>query len=259
LVLGASRRSALSMQLTGPGIGARTVRHSGDIDVHIVTHEHVGAGREPHRRTDRADLCKIILGAVLATLLLTLLTLLLTAFREDFSLVSCVLLYLVVTVAVALVGGLLVALLTAVAASLLLNYFFTEPTHTFTIADRDNPLGLLVFVLVAATVAVLVDRAERRRREAARASAEAEVLATIAGSVLRGSGRMPALVGELAKIFRLDAVSLLEKDGTGWRVAASAGSPAPASPDGGRHRRGRGRRRRWSLRGPAPEGSTGGC
>src|SRR5262249_18622092 len=42
LVLGASRRSWLSALLTGPGIGARTIRGSGDIDVHIVTHPHGG-------------------------------------------------------------------------------------------------------------------------------------------------------------------------------------------------------------------------
>src|SRR6202000_446395 len=42
LVLGASRRSWLTAMLTGPGISARTIRGSGDIDVHIVTHSHVG-------------------------------------------------------------------------------------------------------------------------------------------------------------------------------------------------------------------------
>src|SRR5262249_6780386 len=35
LVLGASRRSWLSSLFTGPGFGARTIRGSGDIDVHI--------------------------------------------------------------------------------------------------------------------------------------------------------------------------------------------------------------------------------
>ena len=45
LVLGASRRSWLSALLTGPGFGARTIRGSGDIDVHIVTHAHMGRGR----------------------------------------------------------------------------------------------------------------------------------------------------------------------------------------------------------------------
>lgn len=42
LVLGASRRSWLLALLTGPGIGSRTIRGSGPIDVHIVTHSHVG-------------------------------------------------------------------------------------------------------------------------------------------------------------------------------------------------------------------------
>jgi len=45
LVLGASRRSWLSALLTGPGIGSRTIRGSGDIDVHIVTHAQMGRGR----------------------------------------------------------------------------------------------------------------------------------------------------------------------------------------------------------------------
>ena len=45
LVLGASRRSRLAALFTGPGIGATTIRESGDIDVHIVTHAQVGTGR----------------------------------------------------------------------------------------------------------------------------------------------------------------------------------------------------------------------
>ena len=45
LVLGASRRSRLAALLTGPGIGATTIRDSGDIDVHLVTHHQIGKGR----------------------------------------------------------------------------------------------------------------------------------------------------------------------------------------------------------------------
>ena len=37
------RRSWLLALLTGPGIGSRTIRDSGAIDVHIVTHPHVGS------------------------------------------------------------------------------------------------------------------------------------------------------------------------------------------------------------------------
>jgi two-component system sensor histidine kinase KdpD len=45
LVLGASRRSWLLTLLTGPGTGWRTIRGSGDIDVHLVTHSYMGRGR----------------------------------------------------------------------------------------------------------------------------------------------------------------------------------------------------------------------
>jgi two-component system, OmpR family, sensor histidine kinase KdpD len=45
LVLGATRRNWLMTILTGPGIGARTIRGSGDIDVHVVTHPHMARGR----------------------------------------------------------------------------------------------------------------------------------------------------------------------------------------------------------------------
>jgi two-component system sensor histidine kinase KdpD len=53
LVLGASRRSWLVTLLTGPGTGWRTIRGSGDIDVHLVTHSYMGWGRG--RRTGTAD------------------------------------------------------------------------------------------------------------------------------------------------------------------------------------------------------------
>ena len=41
----ASRRSRLAALLSGPGIGSATIRESGDIDVHIVTHAQIGKGR----------------------------------------------------------------------------------------------------------------------------------------------------------------------------------------------------------------------
>ena len=52
--------------------------------------------------------------------------------------------------------------------SLLLNYFFTPPLYTFTIAERENVLALVVFVAVAVAVSAVVDLAARRTRQAAR-------------------------------------------------------------------------------------------
>ena len=61
------------------------------------------------------------------SLLPPLLTLALVPFRGELNLVSDMLLFLLLTVVVALVGGLAPALIAAVAGSVLLNYFFTPP------------------------------------------------------------------------------------------------------------------------------------
>ena len=72
-------------------------------------------------------------------------------------------------------------------SGLLLNYFLVEPRHTFTIAEPDSAVTIVVLLLVAVAVAALVDGAASRAREARRASQEAELLALFAGSVLRGA------------------------------------------------------------------------
>src|SRR5579871_914631 len=105
LVLGASRRSWLTAMLTGPGIGSRTIRGSGDIDVHIVTHAEMGRGSGLPRPRGAITLRRQIAGYVLAAALLPVLTVVLTALRSGLNLTSDVLLYLVATILVALVGG----------------------------------------------------------------------------------------------------------------------------------------------------------
>ena len=106
---------------------------------------------------------------------------------------------------------------------------------TFTIAERNNVLALVVFVVVAAAVSAVVERAARRTREAARAAAEASMLATLAGSVLQGANPLAALLEQLQETFGLATVSLLERptgqlDDGGWEVVASVGQASPSTP-----------------------------
>jgi two-component system sensor histidine kinase KdpD len=211
LVLGASRRGRLAQLLT-PGIGVSTTKRSGSIDVHMVTHEEARTGRGRLPRLSRGlTPSRRLAGAALAAGLLPLLTLILAQLRGTVNLSSDILLFLVAVVAVALVGGFWPAVATAVVGSLLLNYYFTPPLHEWTIAERNNALALAVFVAVAAMVSTVVDLAARRTSEAARASAEAETLSTLAGDVLRGESALPALLERVRQTFGLTSVALLER------------------------------------------------
>ncbi len=246
LVLGASRRGRFA-QILSPGVGVTTTARSGPIDVHLVTHEEIGRGRRQPLVVGTAALSsrRRLAGFLAAAAGLPLLTLILHLLRDELSLPSDILLFLAAVVAVALVGGLWPALLAAIGGSLLLNFFFTPPLYTWTIAERENILALAVFVAVAAAVSAVVDLAARRTRQAARASADATTLATVAGSVLRGARPLPALLERLKETFGLDSVTLLERrsgapggpdrqhDTTAWQVAAAVGEPPCSTPGQG--------------------------
>jgi two-component system sensor histidine kinase KdpD len=236
LVLGASRRSRFGALLNGAGIGTNTTRMSGDLDVHTVMHDQAGrrhTGRSLPRGLTRQ---RRLAGAALGAVLLPLLTLVLANTRSSFNLSSDLLAYLVAVVAVALVGGLYSALATAVVASLLLNYYFTPPLYKWTIAEHNNVVAIAAFVIVAATVSLVVELAARRTSQAARASAESETLATLAGSVLRGQTGVTALLEQVRETFQLTSVALLEREVTaegadqGWTVVASVGAQPCQTP-----------------------------
>ncbi|MER7271417.1 DUF4118 domain-containing protein [Micromonospora carbonacea] len=243
LVLGASRRGRFA-QLFSRGVGVTTTALSGPIDVHLVTHPEAGRGRRAAATPAALSRRRRLLGFALAALGMPALTLALRTL-PDLTLTNDILLFLAGVVGVALVGGLWPALVAALGGSLLLNWFFTPPYRTLTIAEADNLLALGVFVGVAVAVSWVVDVAARRTREAARASADAQTLATVAGGVLRGERPLPALLDRLRETFALRAVSVLElvdeargrpdrdRDRAAWRVVASVGDAPAGSPDAG--------------------------
>ena len=242
LVLGASRRSWLLALLTGPGIGARTIRGSGAIDVHIVTHSQVGSRwRLLPRYRGGITARRQIAGYVLAVALAPLGTLVLASDRTGINLTSDTLAFLVAVIVVALTGGFLPAVIAAVIASLLLNYYFTPPIHYWTIAQANNALALGVFVAVGLVTSWIVDTTARKSNQAARANAESELLRTTAGSILRGQGTLDALLERTREAFGMRSASLLERldpaGGAGrgpageWAVVACSGDAPVTRPD----------------------------
>ncbi|MER6538835.1 sensor histidine kinase KdpD [Streptomyces sp900105755] len=235
IVLGSSRRKAWQYVL-GPGVGATVARESGpDLDVHIVTHGEAGKGRGlPVARGARLGRGRIIAGwlvglagpAVMAVLLNTV----------DLGLANDMLLFLTLTVAAALLGGLFPALASAAFGSLLLNYFYTPPLHRLTIADPKNIVAIVIFFGVALSVASVVDLAARRTHQAARLRAESQILSFLAGNVLRGETSLEELLERVRETFGMESAALLERasDVEPWSCAGRAGfGPALERPEDG--------------------------
>ncbi|MEU4146006.1 sensor histidine kinase KdpD [Streptomyces parvulus] len=228
IVLGSSRRKTWQY-VFGPGVGATVARESGpDLDVHIVTHEEVAKGRGlPVARGARLGRSRSVWGWFVGLVGPVLLTLLLNA--VNLGLANDVLLYLALTVAAALLGGLYPALASAAVGSVLLNWFFTPPVNRITIADPRNILALAIFVGVALSVASVVDVAARRTHQAARLRAESEILSFLAGDVLRGETSLETLLERVRETFGMESAALLEResDVDPWTCAGRAGSGPP--------------------------------
>ena len=91
--------------------------------------------------------------------------------------------------------------------------------------ERGSCRWVLVVLAVALIVSGFVELAARRSASGARAQAEAEAFARLAGS-----SPVPALLESLRRIFGFDAISLLHREGDGWRTEAAAGAPAQTDP-----------------------------
>jgi two-component system sensor histidine kinase KdpD len=181
----------------------------------VDRHEH--SGLSPRRQ---------VAGAVLAVVGLPSLTALLNALQPHLNLSDDLLIYLVAVVAVTVVGGFWPAVVAAVGACLLLNWFFTAPVHTFTIAEPRNLLALVLFVTVAVAVSSVVHLAARREADAARSSKETESLLGLAQTVLGGADTPGDVLDHLTASHGGHA-ELLERVGGRWIKVASSGEPDP--------------------------------
>ncbi|MFG2843402.1 ATP-binding protein [Kitasatospora sp. NPDC048296] len=238
IVLGTSRRPGWQY-LYGPGVGTTVTQKAGDIDVHMVTHEHAGHGRRnkiPVRRITDLGRTRTIAGWLIGLAGPPVLALVLTAIG-GLGLSTDMLLFLSLTVCAALVGGLLPSIGSALVGSSVLNYYFTPPLHTFTISEPQNIMAVAIFTIVGCSVASVVDLAARRTHQAARAQAEAQTLSALAGTVLRGApngdGVLTALMEQVRETFGQESAALLERPEPmgGWVPVATAGPRPPERPE----------------------------
>ena len=256
IVLGATSRSRWTIFGQGPVVN-HVLRSAGPIDVHVISHDRPSEKDGNHRASVRTDpgrpeatvssgaidklldtvrrhrsllpSTRRLAGWLLVLLGLPLVTTVLAQLRGNVTLSSDLLIYLLFVVIVAAIGGAMPALAAAVTATLLVNWFFTPPIHTWTIARGSDVLALLVYLGTAAIVSTLVSIAAHRSAEASRANREAETLAAVASGVVEADP-LPELMSHLREVFGLDGVSLLRLVDGRWTAETTVGE-GPLSPD----------------------------
>src|SRR3954452_7946884 len=226
LVIGTSRRSRWG-RMFDEGIGSSVVQQSGKIDVHMVTHEQAGRSSVWERMTPRQHhamswLAAVVVPSAICAVIVFLLDPYLGIGGESA-------LFFIGVLVVALLGGVAPAALSALLSGLLLNYFLVEPRYTFTIAEPDSAVTVVVLLLVAVAVAALVDGAAKRAREATQASREAELLALFAGSVLRGAD-LRTLLERVRETYAQRAVAMVRVTDDVESVVACVGNDPCVSP-----------------------------
>jgi signal transduction histidine kinase len=253
LVLGAGRRSRPAQLPTGPGTGATATRETGRATLTYTSTSTkptttrrrppaLWAGLSPRRR---------LAGALTGLVVLPLLTAVLAQLRGVVSLPSQMLLYLLAVVVVALVGGLLPALAAAVAAAALLDYYFIPPLYDIDVANPNEVVALVAFLLVAGATSAVVGLAARRREAEATATATAasrEQLRRLADeqaalrrvATLVAHGRPPgevlaAVAHEVGHVLGADGTNILRLDPDGaTTVVARVGAYIAEFPIGTR-------------------------
>jgi len=129
--------------------------------------------------------------------------------------------YVVVILLIATAWGIAESTIASVAAMLCLNFFFLPPVGTLTIADPQNWVALVAFLLTAIVASQLSGRARRRNIEALSRQRDLERLYTLSRALLlsEGGAALPRNIARhIADAFGLEAVGVYDQrsDAVAW-------------------------------------------
>jgi two-component system sensor histidine kinase KdpD len=140
---------------------------------------------------------------------------------------------LLVVLGTATLARLRIAVVVAVAAMLILNFFFLPPVGTFTIADPQNWIALFVFLIVAVIGSNLSAAAQDRAREAVARRNEVTRLFDLTRDVLlttETAHAIDVLARHVARRFELRRVAICLPADDGWRVFQGAEADVSVDP-----------------------------
>jgi two-component system sensor histidine kinase KdpD len=142
------------------------------------------------------------------------------------------LVYLVVVVAAATLGGRRPGIVAAVGGFLLFNFFLVPPYLTLVVHGLENILALFVFLGLAVLISTLIARARSEAAQALRRASDVQRLYRLGQAALAATGTagvLPALIAQVVDIYEAAAgwIVLPGDDGPALRVAAQAPAGAP--------------------------------
>ena len=127
--------------------------------------------------------------------------------------------FLLVTLFVASLGDMAIAITTSVAATLTFNFFFLPPIGTLTIADPHNLVALLAFLIVSIVASRLSATARSRTHEALERRNELTRLFDLTRDILLTTeqrGALAAIARHVARRFELETVVICVPGPAGW-------------------------------------------
>jgi two-component system sensor histidine kinase KdpD len=152
----------------------------------------------------------------------------------DISATTVALGLLLIVLGTATLARLRVAIIVSVVAMLTLNFFFLPPVGTFTIADPQNWVALVAFLVVAVIASNLSAAAQDRAREAVERRNEVTRLFDLTRDVLlttQTAGAIEALARHVARRFELGQVAICLPADQGWRIYQGAEHEVTIDPD----------------------------
>ncbi|HTR88786.1 MAG TPA: DUF4118 domain-containing protein, partial [Solirubrobacteraceae bacterium] len=151
------------------------------------------------------------LGVLAAVGSVALCTLLLYPLKHIAPAVSLGVVYLLAVLAVSVVWGAWLGVLTAVLSAAAFNFFHLPPVGRFTIKDPNNWVALVAFLVTAALASSIAEVTRARAREADERRREADLAAEMARLLLRGESlamALPTAAARLSQVLGLHSAAI---------------------------------------------------
>jgi two-component system sensor histidine kinase KdpD len=173
------------------------------------------AASRTHAFTQRARLVRrpnAAVGVLVSLFAVAVATAAISALKQIAPVVSLSVVYLPAVLLVSTYWGIALGLFCSLLSAAAFNWFHVPPTGRFTIAQSDNWVALIAFVVVALAVSAVAELARSRALEAERRRREADLAAAMARELLLGENTQRALgstARRVAEALGLDAAAII--------------------------------------------------